>query len=116
MVTRCFYCTCYGGIPKRLTWHPGGDLVRDFSPDGKKILFASQRNSFTNRYLQLFTVDVASGAEEQLQIPMLFGPLIVLMETALPIQRYLIVLSNGKITEVVPRVAFGFTILRVIKW
>jgi tricorn protease len=70
--TDVFIVPATGGIPKRLTWHPGGDLVRDFSPDGKKILFASQRNSFTNRYVQLFTVDVATGAEEQLQIPNAF--------------------------------------------
>ncbi len=70
--TDVFIVSVNGGIPKRLTWHPGADLVRDFSPDGKKILFASQRNSFTNRYFQLFTVDVVSGAEEQLQIPNAF--------------------------------------------
>jgi tricorn protease len=61
-----------GGIPRRLTWHPGNDLVRDFSPDGSKVLFASQRNSFTNRYFQIFTVDIVSGAEVQLPIPNAF--------------------------------------------
>lgn len=61
-----------GGIPKRLTWHPSTDLVRDFSPDGKKVLFASPRNSFTSRYLQLFTVDIDNGSENQLQIPNAF--------------------------------------------
>jgi tricorn protease len=67
--TDVFIVPATGGVPKRLTWHPGADLVRDFSPDGKKILFASQRNSFTNRYYQFFTVDIASGAEQQLDIP-----------------------------------------------
>ena len=61
-----------GGIPKRLTWHPGTDIVRDFSPDGKKVLFISQRNSFTGRYFQLYTVDLESGAEQQLPIPNAF--------------------------------------------
>jgi len=70
--TDVFIVPVAGGVPRRLTWHPGADLVRDFSPDGKKILFASQRNSFTNRYFQLFTVDVASAAEEQLPIPNAF--------------------------------------------
>lgn len=70
--TDVFVVPSAGGVPKRLTWHPGGDLVRDFSPDGKKILFASQWNSFTNRYFQLFTVDIASGAEQQLPIPNAF--------------------------------------------
>lgn len=67
-----FLVPAAGGVPKRLTWHPGTDLVRDFSPDGKKVLFASPRNSFTTRYLQLFTVDVQSGREEQLSIPNAF--------------------------------------------
>lgn len=33
----------------RLTWHPGTDLVRGFTPDGKSILFISQQSSFTDR-------------------------------------------------------------------
>jgi tricorn protease len=70
--TDVFVVPVTGGVPKRLTWHPGADLVRDFSPDGKKILFASGRNSFTTRYTQLFTVDIATGAEQQLPIPNAF--------------------------------------------
>lgn len=70
--TDVFVVAAGGGVPRRLTWHPGADLVRDFSPDGKKILFASGRNSFTNRFLQLFTVDIASGAEQQLPVPNAF--------------------------------------------
>ena len=61
-----------GGIPKRLTWHPQTDLVRCFTPDGSSVLFISQRNSFTNRYLQLFTVPVKGGMPEQLVIPNAF--------------------------------------------
>lgn len=70
--TDVFVVPAAGGIPKRLTWHPGADQVRDFSPDGTKVLFASQRNSFTSRYFQLFTVDVNTGAEQQLPIPNAF--------------------------------------------
>jgi tricorn protease len=58
-----------GGIPKRLTWHPGRDYVRSFTPDGSAVLFASQRNVHTNRYLQLFTVPIAGGFPTQLEIP-----------------------------------------------
>src|SRR5579871_1843068 len=61
-----------GGIPKRLTWHPGADQVRGFTPDGKSVFFISQRNLFTTRYTQLFTVPVTGGAATQLEIPNAF--------------------------------------------
>lgn len=58
-----------GGVPKRLTWHPYNDIVRDFTPDGKNVLFTSQRNTFTNRYLQLYTIPTVGGTVTQLDIP-----------------------------------------------
>jgi tricorn protease len=58
-----------GGIPTRLTWHPYPDAVRGFTPDGNAVLFASQRNVFTNRFSQLFTVPVTGGMATQLEIP-----------------------------------------------
>ena len=38
-----------GGIPKRLTWHPMGDVCCGFTRDGKNVLFTSAMNSFTGR-------------------------------------------------------------------
>lgn len=58
-----------GGVPVRLTWHPGADLVRGFTPDGQRILFASQREVFSGRYFQLYTVGLAGGPVEKLDIP-----------------------------------------------
>ena len=58
-----------GGIPTRLTWHPGADLVRGFTPDGKSVLFVSQRSVFSGRYYQLFTVRLTGGFPEKLEIP-----------------------------------------------
>ena len=58
-----------GGVPKRLTWHPGADLVQDFSRDGRSILFASPRASFTGAHLQLYTVPVQGGFPERLRVP-----------------------------------------------
>jgi tricorn protease len=58
-----------GGIPKRLTWHPGPDIVQAFSPDGRSVLFTSGRETYTNRYSQLFTVPLDGGVEERLPIP-----------------------------------------------
>ena len=58
-----------GGIPKRLTWHPCVRYCRGFSPDGKSVLFISQRALFTTPYFQLFTVPVTGGPATQLEIP-----------------------------------------------
>ena len=67
--TDVFLVPVEGGVPSRLTWHPASDFVRGFTPDGKGVLFASQRAVFTNRYAQLFTVPVAGGFPTQLEIP-----------------------------------------------
>jgi tricorn protease len=58
-----------GGIPRRLTWHPGPDVVQGFTSDGRAVLFTSPRNVFTGRFTQLFTVPVEGGPEERLPIP-----------------------------------------------
>jgi tricorn protease len=57
-----------GGEPKRLTYHPGADNVLGWAPDGGKVLFRSNRHSFS-RFSQFFTVPVNGGVEEQLPIP-----------------------------------------------
>lgn len=67
--TDVFIVPVEGGSPKRLTYHPGADLVRGFTPDSSAVLFASGRNSFTRRYMQLFTVPADGGFETQLPIP-----------------------------------------------
>jgi tricorn protease len=58
-----------GGTPKRLTYHPGPDIVRGFTPDGQSILFNSNRYVFSNRHMQLFTVPLDGGMPTQLPIP-----------------------------------------------
>ena len=58
-----------GGVPKRLTWHPYDDLVLGFTPDGSAVLFASQREVYTRRYFQLFTVPVGGGMPTKIPIP-----------------------------------------------
>ena len=59
-----------GGIPTRLTWHPVADIVRGFTPDGKKVLFSSNRNVYSNRHIQLFTVPLTGGMPTQLADPL----------------------------------------------
>ena len=58
-----------GGIPKRLTWHPGNDVVRGFTADDSAVLFISSRYSFAWSYNQLFTVSVEGDFPSALEIP-----------------------------------------------
>jgi len=58
-----------GGVPKRLTWHPGSDIVRGFTPSSDAVLFISPRYVFTRRYTQLFTVPLEGGFPESLRLP-----------------------------------------------
>jgi tricorn protease len=58
-----------GGVPRRLTYHPGVDVAVAWTPDGKNILFASQRNSYT-RFSRLFTVPVQGGFPAEVPLPM----------------------------------------------
>lgn len=58
-----------GGVPKRLTWHPGNDIVRGFTPDGSAVLFISPRSVFTRALNQLFTVPLEGGFPNKLEIP-----------------------------------------------
>jgi tricorn protease len=58
-----------GGVPTRLTWHPGPDIVQNFTRDGSAVMFTSPRAVFTGRYTQLFTVPVKGGVEEPLKLP-----------------------------------------------
>ena len=58
-----------GGVPQRLTYHPGPDMPVGWSPDGKKILFSSGRASYS-RFGRLFSVPVMGGFPAELELPM----------------------------------------------
>jgi tricorn protease len=64
-----FIVPAEGGIPKRLTWHPMGDVSLGFTRDGKNVLFTSAMNSFTGRYSQFYTVPIEGGFPVSLNIP-----------------------------------------------
>lgn len=66
--TDVFVVPAAGGEPKRLTWHPGGDFVQGWSPDGK-ILFRSQRASHPTQTSKLYSVGLEGGLPEALPIP-----------------------------------------------
>lgn len=55
-----------GGSPKQLSWHPDGAIVRGWTPDGEKILFASRRDFAPGRVNRLWTVSIKGGAPELL--------------------------------------------------
>jgi tricorn protease len=56
-----------GGTPKRLTFHPAADRAIGWTPDGKQVLFSSNRTSYSN-FSRLFTVPAEGGPETQLPL------------------------------------------------
>lgn len=58
-----------GGEPRRLTTHPGNDTAVGWTPDGKNILFHSNRESYS-RFDKLYTVPVGGGFPAELPLPM----------------------------------------------
>lgn len=60
-----------GGVPSRLTYHGMPDRVVDWHPDGKRVLFASGRESEKERFNQLYLIGTSGGATEKL--PFAFG-------------------------------------------
>ena len=54
-----------GGTPKRLTWHPGTDLVDGWTPDGKKIVFRSPREAYAD-FNRAYTIPAEGGVPEAL--------------------------------------------------
>jgi len=58
-----------GGEPRRLTTHPGTDVALAWTPDGKRILFRSSRETYS-RFEKLYTVSVDGGFPEEVPLPM----------------------------------------------
>ena len=63
-----FVVPAWGGIPTRLTSHPYSDVAVGFTPDGKRVLFRSRRNSFSH-FSRLFTVALEGGLPSELPLP-----------------------------------------------
>ena len=57
-----------GGVPTRLTYHPAGDAAVGWTPDGSRILFKSNRSSFS-RFARLFTVSKDGGPATEVALP-----------------------------------------------
>jgi tricorn protease len=62
-----------GGEPKRLTWHPGADIVQGWTPDSARVVFASGRATWApNAAPRFWTVSVDGGVEEPMPLPRAF--------------------------------------------
>jgi len=57
-----------GGTPKRLTHHPEADLVVEWYPDGKHILYRSQMISPSRRFNRFFKQSIEGGMPETLAL------------------------------------------------
>lgn len=58
-----------GGVPIRVTYNPAFDRLVDWSPDGSSLLFASDRESYRDRFNQLYIVSVKGGLPQKLPVP-----------------------------------------------
>ena len=54
-----------GGTPKRLTWHPGQDVTLGWTPNSKRVLFLSTRESYAD-FTKFYTVPAEGGVAEAL--------------------------------------------------
>ena len=66
--TDVFTIPATGGIPKRITYHPAADVAVGWTPDGKSILFRSNRDA-ASRYTQIFEISADGGVEKRLPLP-----------------------------------------------
>lgn len=64
-----FVVDAEGGVPRRLTWHPASDTALSWTPDGKRVLFTSDRETYS-RFSQLFTIGLDGGPAEKVPLPM----------------------------------------------
>src|SRR5271168_1864160 len=71
--TDVFVMPAMGGVPKRLTYHPQADAAVGWTPDGKYVIFRSNRESGSPRYTKLFKVSVNGGLATALPLPMAFA-------------------------------------------
>ena len=72
-LTDVYVMSAEGGVPRRLTWEPTGSRVAGWTPDGKEVLFASQRASYSD-FPRLFRVRADGvGSAQVLPLPSAAG-------------------------------------------
>ncbi|MBL1213955.1 MAG: peptidase S41 [Ignavibacteriae bacterium] len=60
-----------GGTPKRLTHHSSADIVVDWNPDNKNVLYRTRMTSPSSRYSQLYLQPISGGLPQKL--PLAYG-------------------------------------------
>ncbi|MCU0379268.1 MAG: PDZ domain-containing protein [Bacteroidales bacterium] len=55
-----------GGTPERLSWHPSPATVCGWSPDGKRVLYATSRDNAPGGFARLWTVSTEGGPSTML--------------------------------------------------
>jgi tricorn protease len=66
--TDVYFVDAAGGVPVRLTYHPGADVALGWTPDSTHIVFSSNRA--THRDLpQLYTVSLSGGLPQEISLP-----------------------------------------------
>ena len=58
-----------GGVAARLTYHPATEMVCDWMPDGKAVLYASNGLAGLSRQPQLFTISAEKPLPQKLPVP-----------------------------------------------
>src|SRR5262245_52321899 len=58
-----------GGVPNRLTYHPGADTVTGWTADGRNIMFVSTRASYYHFASQMYTVPATGGFATEVPLP-----------------------------------------------
>jgi tricorn protease len=66
--TDVYVVAAAGGVPRRITHHPGADEVVGWTPDGRRVIFRSSRSSASG-IPTLFTVGLDGGFPEELPLP-----------------------------------------------
>ncbi|MFB0564377.1 MAG: PDZ domain-containing protein [Candidatus Aminicenantaceae bacterium] len=67
--TDVYVMPAVGGYPERITHHPASDLVVEWYPDGKNILYRSGMKSPSYRFNRFFKQPVKGGMPETLPLP-----------------------------------------------
>ncbi len=68
-----FIVPAAGGVPKRLTYHPGEDEVVGWTADGKNVLFLSARTSSYHFNAKLFSIAVDGSFPSEYPLPVVNG-------------------------------------------